>query len=178
VDSLFHFVFAFIAGMAVNVKLRHKAGWVALVALAAVAIDIDHLMFAYQRAFHNVFVVVLLPLALFYVAYKYERDKEQITYQSLSLLLLVMLVGHVVADFVAGGPIKLLYPLSSVDVALPGWWELTVIRESWHIVAPEGVALALYGLVIGAAYYAEEFIYFVEEKHESVEEALRDAWNA
>ncbi|MDY6762006.1 MAG: metal-dependent hydrolase [Candidatus Nanohaloarchaea archaeon] len=181
-DSLFHFVFAFIAGMAVNVRLDHRPLWVVLVAFSAVLIDIDHLLFLagalpYKRAFHSFLVVGLLPAALFYASYRYERGSESIRYQSLSLLLFVMLTGHVVADLFNEGAVPLLYPLSSLLVTLPQGLEATVLQEGWHVVTPESVSLALYGAIIGAAYYTEELIYFFEQQHETVETAVKDAFS-
>jgi membrane-bound metal-dependent hydrolase YbcI (DUF457 family) len=173
-DPLFHFVFAFIAGMAVNVRLRHRVLWVLGAAFSAVLIDVDHFLFAYPRAFHTVFVTWLLPALLFYVAYRYERGRESIRLQSLVLLLFVMLNGHLVADLFNEGAIRLLYPVSRASISIPA--DLTVaLNERWLLVSPEGVALTLYGMVIGLAYFAEEFIYFFERQHEGLEAAVRDA---
>lgn len=171
-DTLFHFVFAFIAGMAVNVKLDHRPMMVAGVALSAVLIDIDHLFFAYPRALHSLFVTALVPLLLFYAAYRYENGTDSIRYQSLSLLLFVMLIGHVVADLFNGGAIKLFYPLSTATFTAPSW-TVTVFAPQWELVSPDGVALAIYGGIIALAYYAEEFIFLVEKKQEAFGKALR-----
>ncbi|MDY6769239.1 MAG: metal-dependent hydrolase [Candidatus Nanohaloarchaea archaeon] len=181
-DSLFHFVFAFIAGMAVNVKLDHEPMWVAVVALSAVLIDIDHLLFLagvlpFPRTFHALLFTVAAPLLLFYAAYLYERGTDSITYQSLSLLLLVMMIGHVTADLFNEGAIRLFYPFTGTAFTAPQV-TVSVVKEGWHVVTPESIVLALYGGIIGLAYYAEEFIYFFEEKHETVGNAVRDAFKA
>lgn len=173
-DPLFHFVFAFIAGMAVNVRLRHRVAWVIGAAFSAVLIDVDHFLFTYPRAFHTVFVTVLLPALLFYAAYRYERKEDSIRLQSLVLLVFVMLNGHLVADLLNEGSIRLFYPVSQAAFSVPT--DLTVmLNEQWLLVSPDGVALTLYGVIIGLAYFAEEFVYFFERQHEGLETAVRDA---
>lgn len=174
-DSLFHFVFAFIAGMAVNTKLDHRPFWVALVALSAVLIDVDHLIFAYTRTFHSLVFVVGVPALLFYAAYHREKESDSITYQSLAILLFVMLVGHVIADMFDGGTLRLFYPFLSAEFTVPASVELNFLKANWFVSTRDGAAIAVYGAVIGLAYYAEEFIYFFEERHESAANALRDA---
>lgn len=176
-DTLFHFVFGFIAGMAVNVRLRHRPLWVAGVALAAVLIDMDHLIFAYSRTFHTLFVTVLIPALLFYAAYRYERGTGSVRYQSLVILFFVMLNGHLVADLF-GSDLKLFYPLSDAAYGVPAAWKIAFLREEWLVVGPDGVALALYGLIIAAAYYAEETIYLIERQHETLTAAIHDAVTA
>lgn len=178
-DSLFHFVFAFIAGMAINARIGHHTPLqVAAVAFLSILIDVDHVLFAYNRAFHTVFIAVLLPLLLFYTAYRYERRTGGIRYQSLAILLLVMLVGHVIADMLNGGALQVLYPLSDVTIHIPSALRLSFIQKNWYLLSPDGVALAVYGGVIAAAYYTEAFIERFEKSHEAMGAAVRSALRA
>ncbi len=172
-DTLFHLVFGFIAGMAVNVRLKHRPVTVFGVALVSVLIDIDHLLFAYPRTFHSLFVIVPVSVAVFYSAYRYERGTDRIMYQSLSLLLFVMLVGHVVADMFNEGGVKLLYPFVETTFTVPQW-TLTVFQQGWAVVSPDGIALAVCGGIIALAYYTEQFIYFFENQHETLRQAIDD----
>lgn len=171
-DTLFHIVFGFIAGMAVNMRLKHAPVYVAAVAIMAVLIDIDHFLFAYSRTFHTVFITVGIPALLFILAYRYEQGSDAIRYQSLVILLFVMLNGHLVADLF-GSDLRLLYPLSDTAFGIPATWEITFAKDSWPLIAPEGIVMAVYGTIIAAAYYAEEVIYFVERQHTSIRAALR-----
>lgn len=172
-DTLFHAVFGFIAGMAVNAKLKHRVFWVAIIAVGAVLIDVDHFIFAYPRTFHNVFITVLLPALLFAAAYRYERGRDSIKYQSLVILLFVMLNGHLVADMF-GSDLRLMYPLSTASFGVPDAWQLAINEGRWGIISPDGIAFAVYAGIIALAYYAEEFIYFVEKQNEPVAKAIND----
>ncbi|MFB6245410.1 MAG: metal-dependent hydrolase [Candidatus Nanohaloarchaea archaeon] len=170
-DSLFHFVVSFLAGMSINPRLKHRIWDVAAVALAGVLIDIDHLLFSFPRAFHNVFVAVLLPLTLFYIAF---RREDGVRYQSLSLLLLVVLVGHMLVDLFNGGVIKPFYPVLGMEMMVQEF-SINFIRDSWSIATSDSLLLAFNAVFVSLAYFAEDFIYLFEQKHEQVGEAVAES---
>lgn len=171
-DSLFHFTFAFIGGLAIGLHKKHKVKIIAILAFLAVLIDIDHFLSQSIKVFHNIFVV-LIPFALFLAFYYYEKDRESIKYQSYSLILLVMLLGHLIADTFYERGVRLFYPFSAHVFKSP---EVFVNAGGLgHIIAPEGISIAVYGLVIALAYFIEDFVYFFEKKHERIRSSLKDS---
>ncbi|MEK6843280.1 MAG: metal-dependent hydrolase [Candidatus Micrarchaeota archaeon] len=178
-DSLFHFVFSIIAAFALDLHKKHKLEFVVFAAMFAVAIDFDHFLFwdvDYVKPLHNLFVAVLLPLVLFYLAYRYERNKRPRTteFQKFALVLMAMLLGHLVADMFYGD-IKLFYPLSNasssfMDLPLP------TAPEKYDFITTQGVAMLFYSIILLFIYFAEDFIKWHEEKHESVSKSIKDVF--
>jgi len=168
-DSLFHLAVSYLSGMAINPRLNHRPEEVLAVSILSVGIDIDHLLFSYPRAFHTVFIVLLLPSVLFYISYRYERNSESIKYQTLSILLFVMLSAHLLVDLFFEGTIRPFYPVSSFELVAPQI-EINAIRENWIVISSEGFLLTLNALVVSLGFFAEKFIYFFETQHETVEE--------
>ncbi len=176
-DSLFHFVFALIAALALDLHKKHKLFFVFAVAVFAVIIDIDHFFGIdplYNKPLHNLFVALLIPIILFYIAYRYERNKKPRTtgLQKFMLIVAVMLLGHVIADMFYG-EVKLFYPFSYegysfIDLALPQPFEY------YDFVTSQGVAVLIYAIIILSVLFAEDFIKWHEEKHESVSKSIRD----
>ena len=181
-DSLFHFIFAFIVGLALGLHIKHKLTFVFFVALLATLIDVDHLfllfnpaMFPVNEPLHNIFVIALLPFVLFLIAFYFERKKGSIYFQSFFLILMVLLIGHVVADMFYR-PIALLYPLSTMQFAFPDF-ELLLPSEFYlPLISKQGLALAAYALVVLAGVFVGDFIYFFEKKHERAKQALKDTF--
>jgi len=75
-DSLYHFVFSFIAALSFNLHMKHRMRFVFLAALGGTLIDVDHffrfvpgLALPVTRPFHNLFFIILDPLVLFAVAF-------------------------------------------------------------------------------------------------------------
>ncbi|MCK5334342.1 MAG: metal-dependent hydrolase [Candidatus Aenigmarchaeota archaeon] len=173
-DTLFHFIFSFIAGMAVF-RGKHKVSVIATIALLSILVDIDHFFGLSARGtFHNVFIVFLVPLVAFITAYFYEK-KKSIKLQTYALLLMVMLLGHVTADTFYGGGVMLLYPLSETSFEAPGF--LVTITDTFHspIVSRDGVALAIYAIILLLAVFVEDFIYFFEKKNQKIRDAIKSA---
>ncbi len=193
-DSLFHFVFSVIAGLAINIHQKHKLNVLIGIALLAVAIDADHFFGLEARGtLHNVFVTFFLPIALFLFFYKYENSlfakgyhrTKSIKYQTYALLLLVMLMGHVVGDLFYEGGVKFLYPFSNEQFSIPPI-RMTVEQVipplttftpyPWgNIVSRDGIALSLYAMILFSAAFIEDFIFFFERKHESIRKSVRDS---
>ena len=141
-DTLFHFAVSYLSGMAVNPRLKHRPLDVLALSIISVGIDIDHLLFAYPRTFHNVFIVFFIPALLFYGAYRYERNSDSIKFQSLSILLMTMLVAHIVVDLFSGGSLRPLIPLSSWELTAPVI-SISFIQETWTVASSEGFLLVL-----------------------------------
>lgn len=174
-DTLFHFMLALIGGFALNSRRSYSVLFLFSAALVSVLIDADHFIFAYRRTFHNVFTVVLIPLALFYLAYLYE-DRRSIRLQSFFLVLMVMLMGHVITDLAATpGGLMLFYPVSHAYYSVPKVEIMATSDFYSPLVSTLGIALLLYGLLISFGLFIEDFIYFFEEKHEKLKRALSDA---
>ncbi len=191
-DSLFHFIFSIIAGMAIGIHQKHKLNALFVLAFSAVIIDIDHIFGMEARGtLHNIFVVVFLPLAAFLFFFRYENRlfnksrRKSIKLQTYSLLLFVMLAGHVAADTFYEGEVKFFYPLSAKAVKAPNFAmtidnlfpQLSYLTPyPWaKIISTDGIALLVYAVIIMFGAFAEDFIYFFEKKHESFRRSLKDA---
>ena len=177
-DTLFHFIFSIIVGMALAPKIKHKIELVALAAFLSILIDIDHFLgFLTRGTFHNIFVFLFLPFLLFLIAFIYERKKGAIILQTFFLLLLVMLSGHVVSDTFTEGKVALFYPFSTKEIGMIS--EGSRLLDSLHpaIIHKEGIGLAFYFLILAGAAFIEDFIYFFEKQHEKVSKALKDTFS-
>lgn len=170
-DTLFHFVFSIMAGMAVF-RGKHKLPAVVTLAFLLVLLDADHFFGMSTRGtFHNIFIVFVVPLVAFYIFYLYE-DKKSIKLQTYALTLMVMLAGHVAADMFYGGGVMLFYPFSTTSVTAPNFLLLATNRFYAPIISRDGVALAVYSIVLMFAFFIEDFIYFFEKKHQKIKSAI------
>lgn len=168
-DSLFHFILAILAGMAVGLHMKHGFRNIVFIALIAVLIDVDHFMFGGRSLFHNIFTL-LIPIGLFLFFYHFEKGK--IKYQSLSLILFAVLVSHFAADLFYGNSLPLLWPFSQTPFALPEWLMVKLVGTPYLIVSKEAIALLLGGGIIMLTHFVEDFIYFFEKKHLSFKKAI------
>jgi len=173
-DSLFHFIFAIIGGLALNLHRKHKLELIVFIAFAAVLIDIDHFFGMVPRGtLHNLFFVIGFPFALFIAFYSYEKKKSSIRLQSAALLLMVMLFSHVIADTFSEGKVLFFYPLSQAGY---GMLNLEIaFLENLHagIINVEGIAAVVYFILLLAAIFIEDFIYFFEKQHMKLRAAFR-----
>lgn len=174
-DSLFHFVFAFIAGMALNLHRRYKLEFIFLASLFAVFIDFDHFLVgpANFRPLHTVFVTALAPFLFFLTAFYVERRTGSIKLQTFFLVLMAMLIGHVVADLFGPSPIQLFYPLSTQGYNIPDYEFLATQAFYSPIISKEGIALAAYALILLSILFVEDFIYWHEKHHLRLAKALQ-----
>lgn len=157
-DTLFHFFFSLMAGMAVfRGERKHKP--IILLALLSVLIDMDHFFGMDARGtFHNIFIILLIPLIAFFTFYTYE-GKKSIRLQTCALILLVMLTGHVTADMFYGGEVKLFYPFSSEDFPVPKFEILTANQFYSPLISRDGIALAIYFIIMLLAFFVEDLLY-------------------
>lgn len=148
-DSLFHFVISLAGGFMFLGLARTKYDPLHLFALSFLSlfIDIQHLFEAFYLypVFHAIYFA-LLPL----VAALYFHSKNQPALFSYSVLLSVMLFGHLFADMIQGmHGVPLLYPFSTHLFMLP--WALLTFRGD-PVIGAAGIAMALYfGLVFLSA---------------------------
>ena len=174
-DTLFHFIFSIIVGLSINTRITHKLRTLIAIAFLSILVDIDHFMGAGSRGtFHNIFFVLFLPFLMLLIFYVYE-NKKSIKLQTYSLLLLVMLTGHVVGDMMVGGTVKLLYPFSNTMYAFPQHTILATSEFYSPVVSGDGLMLLVYSAILLSATFIEDFIYFFEKKHEQVKTALMNA---
>jgi membrane-bound metal-dependent hydrolase YbcI (DUF457 family) len=176
-DSLAHFMLALMAGLAVGLHRRHKVRYVALVALLAVLIDLDHFLVligigTVYRSMHNVFVAVMLPLLLFELSWFFERKTASFGFQTFFLLLTIMLAGHVIADMVGSPGVKLLYPFSNADYSLPDI--VFALPNGWEIVGRDGVYLSIYGAVVFVGALIHDALYYEEKKKMGAVKAIKE----
>ena len=175
-DTLYHFVFSIIVGLAIGLHIKHKFRIVAALAFLSVLVDVDHFLGLSARGtFHNIFFMFFIPVVLFLIFYAYE-EKKSIKFQSYSLILLVMLMGHLVSDIMYGGGVKLFYPFSDVMYSAPAYTVLVTSGFYSPVISGDGIILLVYALILFSAVFAEDFIYFFEKKHEGVKKSLKSVW--
>lgn len=110
-DILFHFIFPIIAMLATRPKVKHRITTIIILAfIGSVVMDLDHFdPFVARGTFHNIFVTLLIPLVLIVLAFMYE--KKGTYYKNLSIVLLLVLFSHTIADMFSEGEVKLFYPI-------------------------------------------------------------------
>ena len=175
-DTLFHFVFSVMAGMAVF-REKHRIPAVLTLAFLSVLVDLDHFFGMSARGtFHNIFIVIGIPVTAFVMFYFYER-KKSIKLQTYALTLMVMLAGHVAADTFYGGEVKLLYPLSSQEFVSPSTLVLATDQFYSPIISRDGMSLTVYSIILMLVFFVDDFIYFFENKHQKIKKALESVKN-
>ena len=173
-DTLFHFTFSIIVGLAIGIHVKHKFRVLVALAFLSILVDVDHFMGIGSRGtFHNVFFVFLIPLMLFVISYVYE-ERKSIKYQTYSLILLVMLTGHLVGDMLYGSAVKLFYPFSNTLYTFPEYTILATTEFYSPIVSADGLMLLVYSLILCSAIFVEDVIYLFEKKHKTLRNAFRD----
>jgi len=171
-DTLFHFIFSIIVGLAIGMHRKHKISILVMLAFLSILVDVDHFLGLSSRGtFHNVFFVFFVPILLFFIFYAYE-ERKSIKLQTYSLILLVMLTGHLVSDMLHGSAVKLFYPFSNTLYTFPQYTILATSDFFSPIVSGDGLMLLVYSLILLSAVFVEDFIYHFEKKHESVKKAL------
>jgi membrane-bound metal-dependent hydrolase YbcI (DUF457 family) len=176
-DTLSHFVLSVLAGMAVGLHRKHKLTYVVLVSFLAVLIDVDHFLVplgyeTYYRSMHNIFVAILLPFLLFLLAAYVERKSARYRLQTFFLLLTIMLTGHLIADMLES-PVKIFYPVSSMDVSLPNVSFEATESFSSQVIGPRGIGMAAYAAIIMAGAIVHDTVYHRKKQGLSYAEALK-----
>lgn len=163
-QPIVHFLLSAIAGFGVGIHLENtkkKFLLIFLFALAATAIDLDHLLPVYGESgiaiFHNVFVFILLPAELFLIFYIYERQKGTTIRQRSCLILSVMFIGAMLTDGISESGMTLFYPLNT---QIYGFVNMqTTIEPVIFSLTSGQVILVLWGIAILGANLLETVIY-------------------
>ncbi|MBN2013895.1 MAG: metal-dependent hydrolase [Candidatus Altiarchaeota archaeon] len=132
-DSLYHFVFALVGGYVLvkGLNVRYSFPFLVVLAFLSTLIDVDHLW--QSQIFHNLFVLVPV-LFVFFVSFLFKHRGIKLY----SLVLFVMVFGHLLADMTFGIGIPLFYPLSDSMHRFPSF-----VMEP-NFVSSFGIALSLY----------------------------------
>lgn len=146
--------------MATGLKIRHRIAVALILASLAVALDIDHFFGLLARGtFHNIFVTVLLPLALFGLALRFE--KKGIFWKTVTLMAALVLFSHPAIDmFVGSGGVHLFYPLSNVDLLFSGISLPVTLPTGFvaHAISNEGIGFSIFFLFVLGIIFAEDLV--------------------
>lgn len=167
-DSLFHFIFSITGGAASGIHIKHNILTLLSLGFLATIIDIDHFFGVARGTLHNVFIVAVIPLALFFFFFM----KKKRLYQNICLLVMIFLVGHIVADLFEQGGVMAFYPLSTKVYKIPTTWAVGVGEYPAGLISSNGIAITLYFLIIMTAAFVDDFTYFLEVKHEKPKKAF------
>lgn len=172
-DSLFHFVFPLIAALAARIHVKHGILSIVGVSLATVLLDLD--VFAIHRAtLHNVFVTVLIPIVLIFLAFKYEK-KENTYCKTMSVMLLLFLVSHPILDMFTEGGVQFLYPLLNEKFSFMGINIAVGLPTGMgSLINGPGIGLLIYFALILCVLFIEDFIKYFQK--EPVKKALIDTY--
>lgn len=173
-DSLFHFLFPVITALAAKVHVKHRLRYILIAGALTILIDLDHFIGIERATFHNVFITLLLPIILIFLAFSF---KTKYNFKGFSILLLIFLSSHLVLDLFSGS-IALFYPFSSnyfsfgFDVKIP--LESKFVSEG-YLISSLGVGILIYFIMIFLpCLFLDDIIEIMEKKHESFRKALRD----
>lgn len=163
-QPIVHFLMSIVAGLAVGLHLESKLrkySLILILAIAATCIDLDHLLPVYHlndvKALHNVFVFIVLPIALFLIFYVYERGKGSSLGQRACLLLTVMFVGTMFLDGISESGLPLFYPFSSERYAIANMG--VTIDATLFTLTSEQMIMIIWGAMILAANLVETLTY-------------------
>ena len=189
-DSLFHFVFPIIAALAARLNVRHPIKSILAAAVLTVLIDVDHFIGVPRATFHNVFVTILLPLTLLYLAFHFKSSRYV---KGFLLLLLVFSSSHIFIDMFSSpvfgnsigiveglGP-ALFYPLSSTQYSID-FNIITPLQNGpseqiieGYIVSSLGFGILMYFIIILLpCLFLDDIIEIAERKHENFRKAAKE----
>lgn len=176
-DSVVHFIFPLVAALGARLHIKHGIPWVLTLSAAAVLLDIDHFIGVPRATLHNVFVVVLIPVILIILAFKYER-RTSIKYKSLSVAALLFLISHPILDIFDDLGVKFFYPLSDKFYSFSNWTITTTISTGTQaqVLGPSGFAIIFFFLVLSGIYFLDEVIELMQKHHANIKKALKDAF--
>ncbi|MBU1197398.1 hypothetical protein KJ765_02695 [Candidatus Micrarchaeota archaeon] len=173
-DSLFHFLFGFIAALALDLHKRHKLWFVGLAALMGVLLDFDYFLTSTTlRPFHNVFIAIVLPIGLFFILRHFRSHWSARELEFFFLVMAAMLTGHLVADMFLDHE-AILFPLTDATFSFVDLQHL-IPFEFKPFISPLGIALVVYTIVILLIRFAEDYVYFRERRKHSVEKSLGES---
>lgn len=164
-DTAFHFLFTLLALYAARVHVRHHHFAPFLFAFIATLPDVDHFFGMVARAtLHNVFVVVLFPLALIALAFKYE--KYGVFWKQMSILLFLVLVSHPILDFFTSYSVQFFYPVSTQAVDLTHFnYFVEIGGNSYPVVSSDSAGVLIYSIILAGAFFLEELVEIQDRTH-------------
>jgi membrane-bound metal-dependent hydrolase YbcI (DUF457 family) len=157
-DVAFHFLFTLMALYAARVHVRHHHLAPFFFAFVATLPDIDHFFGLVPRAtLHNVFVVVLLPVLLILLAFKYE--KYGVFWKQMSILFLLVLVSHPILDFFTSYSVQFFYPVSSQQVDLTHFnINVDIGGKAYPVMSSASAGVLIYACILAGAFFLEEMV--------------------
>ncbi|MGB9635806.1 MAG: helix-turn-helix domain-containing protein [Thermoplasmata archaeon] len=147
-DVLFHIIISFVLALIVNVKVKHKY-WLYLGAAIGINgfIDSDHLISIYfgnVNIFHNMFVFVIIPLAIYGIAFAYGALKRNPIFPVIALMIFAITLSHMYLDVAAGTPILLQYPFSTNKFIFN---PSLSVNSGYVVIRTQEMALLLLGII-------------------------------
>ena len=186
-DTLFHFVFPIIAALAARLNVKHPIKSILGAAILAVLIDVDHFIGLERIAFHNVFVTILAPLALLYLAFHFKANRYV---KGFFLLVLIFTSSHIFLDLfsynifgndigiIEGSGVALFYPLSntlySIDfnIKIPLTISTPPYAIEGYLVSSLGFGILMYFVIIVLpCLFLDDIIEIAERKRENLGKA-------
>ncbi len=154
-DALYHIVLSLLGAMALGFHLKHTKMFVLLACLLSAVMELDRIPNVFfTGALHNLWFVLVLPLALFAFTKLLGKIWRIRALERFFLLIAALSTGHLVLDVFAG-PEKVLYPLSDFALTLQPLY--TVIPFPLNqFIGPMGLGLVVYGLVLLSARLFED----------------------
>ncbi|MEM5778110.1 MAG: metal-dependent hydrolase [Candidatus Aenigmatarchaeota archaeon] len=141
-------------------------------------IDLDHFIGVERASFHNIFVTILFPLAIIFLAFNF---KSKYNFKGFSILLLVFLSSHTFIDMFGNPGIALFYPLSNnyyllnFELSVPLKTNFSKSLEEGYIVSNLGLSILLYFiLIILPCLFLDDIIEIMEKKHESFKKVIKE----
>jgi len=178
-DSLFHFVFPIIAVLAARVNTKHIIKTTLAAASLAVLLDLDHFIGIERATLHNVFITILLPLLLLYLAFHFRLNRYV---KGFFFLLLIFFSSHLFLDLFSsdfgsvigiakGSGIYLFYPFSMTAYSV----NFNIEISKGYIASSLGLGILLYFIIIVVpCLFFEDIIAIAERKHEKFRKAASE----
>jgi hypothetical protein len=186
-DTLFHFVFPIIAALAARLNVKHPIKSILGAAFLTILIDVDHFFGMERVAFHNIFVTILVPLALLFLAFHFKANRYV---KGFFLLLLVFSSSHLFLDLfsynvfgsgigiIEGSGVALFYPLSntlySIDfnIKIPLSISTPPYAIEGYLVSSLGFGILMYFVIIVLpCMFLDDIIEIAERKRENLGKA-------
>ncbi|MFH1473335.1 MAG: metal-dependent hydrolase [Candidatus Aenigmatarchaeota archaeon] len=188
-DSMFHFIFPIIAALAARLNVKHPIKSILAAAVLTVLIDVDHFIGLERATFHNVFVIILLPLVLLYLAFHFRMNRYA---KGFLLLLLVFSSSHLFLDLfsspsfgtgigiVEGAGPALFYPLSNTQYSIDFNIKIPMSTDNppylieGYVISSLGFGILLYFIIILLpCLFLDDIIEIAERKRENLGKATQ-----
>jgi len=178
-DSLFHFVFPIIAVLAARINIKHIIKTSVAAAAITVLLDIDHFIGIGRTTLHNIFITVLIPLLLLYLAFHFKTNRYV---KGFFFLLLIFLSSHLFLDLFSsdggsgigiseGSGVALFYPLSLNAYSV----NFNIEIQQGYIASSLGLGILLYFIIIIIpCLFLDDIIEISEKKHENLRKAANE----